>query len=62
MDGRECVIADYPELASYMYNTYGSYTQFGGNGTTTFGLPNLNISVTDANNNVIQMYHYIKYR
>jgi len=35
-------IADYPELAAFILNSYSSYNFFGGDGTTTFAVPNLN--------------------
>ena len=34
-------IADYPELANYFKAQFGSYNYFGGDGTTTFGIPDL---------------------
>ena len=61
MDGRILVIVDYPVLASYIYSTYGSYTKYGGDGITTFGIPNITMFLTDSNNNQIRLYHYIKY-
>ena len=41
-DGTVYNIADYPELSDYFYNQFGSKNKFGGNGTTTFAVPNLN--------------------
>ena len=40
-DGQIVNIADYPELASYFNVQFGSSNYFGGNGTTTFGIPDL---------------------
>ena len=34
-------IADYPYLAEQIKNNFGSYNKFGGNGTTTFAVPDL---------------------
>ena len=34
-------IADYPELANHFLNEFGSKNKFGGNGTTTFAVPDL---------------------
>lgn len=61
LDGRECTIIEYPALASYIFNTYGSYTYFGGDGISTFGLPNLDAVINDINGMQISMYYYIKY-
>jgi len=33
-------ITDYPKLANYLEEAYGSKNYFGGNGTTTFAVPN----------------------
>lgn len=38
-DGTTYNIADYPDLSTYLGTTYG------GNGTTTFGVPNIKTSV-----------------
>ena len=40
-NGQVVNIADYPELANYFYQQFGSKNKFGGNGTTTFGIPDL---------------------
>lgn len=40
-DGSTKNIADYQALADFIKAQFGSYTKFGGDGTTTFGLPNL---------------------
>ena len=40
-DGTEYNIADYPRLASHISYNFGSYNYFGGNGTTTFKVPDL---------------------
>ena len=40
-DGAVYSIADYPELAAYFEDQFGSKNKFGGNGTTTFGVPDL---------------------
>ncbi len=40
-DGTVYNIADYPELANYFYQQFGSKNKFGGNGTTTFAVPDL---------------------
>ena len=38
-DGSTKNINDYPELAAYIASQHGSSNYYGGNGTTTFGLP-----------------------
>ena len=40
-NGQVVNIADYPELADYFEAQFGSKNQFGGDGTTTFGIPDL---------------------
>lgn len=40
-NGQTVNIADYPELANYFLQQFGSKNKFGGNGTTTFGIPDL---------------------
>ena len=40
-DGTAYNISDYPELASYFNAQFGSSNFFGGNGTTTFAVPDL---------------------
>ena len=40
-NGQVVNIADYPELANYFYQQFGSKNKFGGNGTTTFAVPDL---------------------
>ena len=40
-DGSTKNIADYPQLADFFESQFGSKNYFGGNGTTTFGLPDL---------------------
>lgn len=40
-DGTEYNIADYPRLAEHIKRHFGSYNYFGGNGSTTFAVPNL---------------------
>lgn len=40
-DGQVVNIADYPELANYFYQQFGSKNKFGGDGTTTFAVPDL---------------------
>lgn len=40
-NGQVVNIADYPELANYFYQQFGSKNKFGGDGTTTFGIPDL---------------------
>ena len=40
-DGTVYNISDYPELATYFYLQFGSKNKFGGNGTTTFAVPDL---------------------
>lgn len=40
-DGSVKNIADYPYLAQHFKDEFGSINYFGGNGTTTFGLPDL---------------------
>jgi len=40
-NGQIIYIADYPELANYFENQFGSKNYFGGDGTTTFGIPDL---------------------
>ena len=40
-DGTEYNIADYPELAQHFENQFGSANNFGGDGTTTFAVPDL---------------------
>ena len=40
-NGQVVNIADYKELANYFFTQFGSYNKFGGNGTTTFGIPDL---------------------
>lgn len=41
-DGSLHNIADYPQLANHFLANFGSKNYFGGDGTTTFGVPNLN--------------------
>lgn len=45
-DGTVYNIADYPQLAAYIESQFGSKNYFGGNGTTTFGVPTITSSVT----------------
>ena len=40
-DGNTYNIADYPYLAEHFKTEFGSYNYFGGNGTTTFAVPDL---------------------
>lgn len=40
-DGDTYDIADYPQLADFIETQFGSVNYFGGNGTTTFGVPDL---------------------
>lgn len=40
-NGQVVNIADYPELANYFLAQFGSRSYFGGDGTTTFGIPDL---------------------
>ena len=40
-NGQTVNISDYPELANYFLAQFGSRNKFGGNGTTTFGIPDL---------------------
>lgn len=40
-NGQIVNIADYPELANYFEGQFGSKNYFGGDGTTTFAVPNL---------------------
>lgn len=40
-DGTEYNIADYPHLAQHMVDSFGSVNHFGGDGTTTFAVPDL---------------------
>lgn len=40
-DGTEYNISDYPYLAQHFKNEFGSYNYFGGDGTTTFAVPDL---------------------
>lgn len=40
-DGTTYQIEDYPELADYFADQFGSVNKFGGNGTTTFAVPDL---------------------
>ena len=40
-DGTVYNIADYPDLATHIASQFGSTNFFGGNGTTTFGVPDL---------------------
>lgn len=40
-DGTVYNIVDYPELANYFYQQFGTKSKFGGNGTTTFAVPDL---------------------
>ena len=40
-NGQVVNIADYPVLADYFFNQFGSKNKFGGDGTTTFGIPDL---------------------
>ena len=40
-NGQVVNIADYPELADYFEAQFGLKNKFGGNGTTTFGIPDL---------------------
>lgn len=48
-DGTEYNITDYRELADFINTQFGSYNYFGGDGTTTFAVPDLsnNISTED---------------
>lgn len=38
-DGSTKNISNYPDLANYFYNQHGSKNYYGGNGSTTFGVP-----------------------
>ena len=40
-DGTVYNISDYPYLAEHFKTEFGSYNYFGGNGTTTFAVPDL---------------------
>jgi len=40
-DGTEYSIADYPELAKFFQTQFGSEAYFGGDGTTTFAVPDM---------------------
>ena len=40
-DGSEYNISDYPRLAEHINRHFGSYNFFGGDGTTTFAVPDL---------------------
>lgn len=40
-DGTEYNIADYPYLSEHIKTEFGAYNYFGGNGTTTFAVPDL---------------------
>ena len=40
-NGQVVNIADYKELANYFFTQFGSSNYFGGDGTTTFGIPDL---------------------
>lgn len=40
-DGSELNIADYPMLSQHMFDQFGSINYFGGDGTTTFKVPDL---------------------
>ena len=40
-NGQVVDILDYPELAHYFEEQFGQVNKFGGNGTTTFGIPDL---------------------
>ena len=40
-DGTVYNIDDYKELAEFINNSFGGYNKFGGNGTTTFAVPDL---------------------
>ncbi len=40
-DGAEYNIADYPDLASFFTRQFGAANYFGGDGTTTFAVPNV---------------------
>lgn len=40
-DGSVYNIEDYPKLAEHIKTDFGSYDKFGGNGTTTFAVPDL---------------------
>ena len=40
-NGQTVNIADYPELAAYFEAQFGTKNKFGGDGTTTFGIPDL---------------------
>ena len=46
-DGRVVNILDYPELANYFTAQFGSVNYFGGDGTSTFGIPNVTGAPTD---------------
>jgi len=41
-DGSTKNITDYPDLATYIASQHGSVDYYGGDGTTTFGLPTMN--------------------
>jgi microcystin-dependent protein len=40
-DGTEFFIQDFPQLSEYIKRQFGSYNYFGGNGTTTFAVPDV---------------------
>ena len=46
-DGAEYNISDYPYLAQHMIDSFGSINYFGGDGETTFCVPNLRESISE---------------
>jgi microcystin-dependent protein len=49
-DGTEYTIEDYPDLAQHFIDEFGSVNCFGGDGVTTFAVPNINKNTSDAKN------------
>ncbi len=49
-DGTAYNISDYQALADFIKAQFGSYNKFGGNGTTTFAVPNLQGEFLRGNN------------
>jgi len=51
-DGTVYNISDYPDLATYFASQFGSVNYFGGDGLTTFAVPNRSVSTKTINYNI----------
>lgn len=58
-NGSEYNISDYPELSKYLLKEFGAYNYFGGDGVTTFAVPNITgDSYNSGNDNILPCIKY----